>query len=347
MNDFDYRLWFWRLQALGWTAAGALPLVLAVPLQLHASDLVAFCGFRTLTGVLVTCGLRPLYRRMRQAPGSIAAKTLLVVTACVAVSAAETWLMLQVGAALDDGFTSRRIPGFTYPVTATRTMMFLIWSLLYFAIPAVIHQRQTEAHLLRSKIALQAAELEALRSQMVPHFLFNALNSVKAEAEAGNSRAVSRISQSFANYTRQFLLQGDHWQTLGEELDALGNYLEVAKFCYEERLEYSLSASDTTRAARVPVLLLQPLVENALKHGLDVGPGPVRIRVEVTEGNPLRVDVTNTGRWIERDAGHRGIGLTNLRRRLSLLLGPEATLTTHPGDGHVRVTLSLPRSQPA
>ncbi len=344
--DFDYRRWFWRLQLAGWSVSCIWSVLVGASLHLGTRDTVLFTLFRLVSGFGLSCALRPWYRRLRQWPVALGLKTALVLGICLVLSTVEAHLTNQFAVAVAGGFTFQKIAGLQSVSILSRGMFFLIWSLLYFGIPFVIQTQRTQMQMLRHEAALRTAEIEALRAQMIPHFLLNAMNVVKAEAEAGNVRAVSQIIQSLANYCRLFLLQQGHFQPLGNELAAVESFMEVASTCFEKRLDYSVTASAAARQIRAPTLLIQPLVENALKYGQSAKGQPLRIQVQVTEGDPLQVDVINSGEWRPREPSYAGIGLPNLRRRLTLLLGPEAELSINPEPGQVRMHLRLPRAHP-
>ena len=142
------------------------------------------------------------------------------------------------------------------------------------------------------------------------------------------------------------MLQRGHFGRLGDELAAIENCLKVERSRFEERLDCQLYASAAAREATVPMSLLLPLVENAIKYGLQTSPIYLKIRVGATlRDGAVDTFVENTGHWIEPDPTFKrstGIGLNNLRRRLALLCGPDARVDISFPDGWVRVGLHLP-----
>ncbi len=131
---------------------------------------------------------------------------------------------------------------------------------------------------------------------------------------------------------------------LGVELEALENYLSVEKVRFESKLEYRIDASLAARKVSVPIALVQPLVENAMKFAQKSGIWPVRIAITAAlEDGCLQVAVANTGYWVEFDESRStGIGLENLRRRLLLLYGAEARLDVEAEGGQVIATVVVP-----
>lgn len=175
---------------------------------------------------------------------------------------------------------------------------------------ALLHE--AEAILVQSR-------LERLRNQMNPHFLFNALNSIEALSREDPARIpeVVRALSQYLRYTLQ--TKQDGFATVQEELDAVASYLRVEKVRFEDQLQVALQIAETARGLRIPQFLLQPLVENAIKHGMDTSPMPLHVAVSVRcqEGG-LQVEVRNTGTW-SAAKGDTASVLESLQRRLDVL----------------------------
>ncbi len=212
------------------------------------------------------------------------------------------------------------------------------------------YQRETlKAAQLESRLI--ETELKALKHQLNPHFLFNTLNTIAVLVrEAKNEQAVGLIAR-LSSLLRQSL---DHSRvqtvTLKQELDFLSSYLEIQQARFGERLKYTAQAEPDALRAVIPNLILQPLVENAIMHGIaqKTEPGHVRIAARVHEGK-LEVEVSDDGPGLNADKGRvrEGIGLTNTRERLERHFGSrqQMVLKSERGRG-VTVGLVLPY-QPA
>jgi LytS/YehU family sensor histidine kinase len=193
----------------------------------------------------------------------------------------------------------------------------------------------------------QKSELELLRYQVQPHFLFNALSAVMAVSN--DKEKVEELTQSLADYLRFSLRKrNDDYSPLDEELEAMENYLHVEKIRFEEKLRFRIDADEEARVFVVPRQLVQPLLENAIKYGQQTSPMPLSIRIEAQiTGDRLHLTVENTGSWVEPSASSgMGIGITNLRRRLELLNGDRATLTHEHSPERVRALVTLPIRKP-
>ena len=200
--------------------------------------------------------------------------------------------------------------------------------------------RQQEAARLEAETAqLQAqlaeARLSALRSQIDPHFLFNTLNAVSALVER-DPRGVRRMIARLSELLRHSLEGAQAPEvTLREELAFADRYLEIMRIRFQGSLEVEQRVDDAALDALVPSLVLQPLVENAVKHGVGRQRGVGRIEIEARrEGDRVVLAVRDNGPGMEGDApAHEGVGLRNTRERLAQLHGDHAALVVRSADG--------------
>jgi hypothetical protein len=197
---------------------------------------------------------------------------------------------------------------------------------------------------------LTRAQLDTLRAQINPHFLFNSLNSVAVLARRGKVADVEHMVTRLADLLRHSL-ESSHAQvvTLRVELEAVRRYLDIEQVRFGERLVVSTTVPDDLCDEMVPSFLLQPLVENAVRHGFVDSSRPLHIAVNVarTAACGLTINVADDGAGIRSDSND-GVGLANTRARLHGLYGETASLTLAPGDRGVGtvVTVVLP-PQPA
>jgi two-component system, LytTR family, sensor kinase len=227
---------------------------------------------------------------------------------------------------------------FRYAVVDTSVSWFFFfagWGLTYLFLAAAHRARQAE------RLGAEA-ELRALRYQLNPHFLFNALNTL-ADLVAVDAVAAERMVLDLSALLRRMLVDTpDATVPLAEEFALQRHYLAIEQRRFEGRLTVSLDLPQALANRCVPALILQPLVENAVKHGLD-GAAPVRIAVAAKRhGAGLALTVRNTGPWRSTARSGFGIGLANTRDRLRLLHGPEATLVAGPADDGWCATIRLP-----
>jgi hypothetical protein len=206
--------------------------------------------------------------------------------------------------------------------------------------------RENEVRLTRAREELSRAKLQMLRYQLQPHFLFNALNSISAEVYEDAGRA-DRMICSLSEFLRRSLDPEDASEIeLERELELVRGYLDVERFRFGSRLALELRVEPALARALVPPLLLQPLVENAVRHGVARSLEPVRIAVAAERaGGELVLRVADDARPVEASARRvgGGLGIANSRRRLHQLYGAAASLAARPLDGRgFEVVVRLP-----
>ena len=192
--------------------------------------------------------------------------------------------------------------------------------------------------------ALSKAQLYALRRQLEPHFLFNALNAISGLVrEKRNDDAVSMIA-GLSDFLRRVFEDSDRQEVaLGEEMDFVQKYLDIQKVRFAERLKLDIQVPDELLSAQVPTLILQPLAENAVKHGIAKRSQGGTIRISAhRSGNMLNLTVYNDGPR-HRAGPTPGIGMSNVRSRLQRLFGDKFELHMHDeGLDGVEVCVSVP-----
>jgi two-component system, LytTR family, sensor kinase len=197
----------------------------------------------------------------------------------------------------------------------------------------------------RLEASLAQASLEALRAQLNPHFLFNALNTASVLALQGERKEVARMLARLSDLLRLSLENSRQFVSLEEEFRILDCYLAIEETRFRDRLTVERSLPDHVRGAAVPSLLLQPIVENAVRHGISRAPGPGRIRIAADRrGGRLVIEVTDTGPGFSTpEPVGCGVGLANTRARLEQLFGrrQRLTLDNQPEGGAV-VRIELP-----
>ncbi len=210
------------------------------------------------------------------------------------------------------------------------TMLFVGWYCLYFFYHLFDRFNRSEIERLRLVTSVKEAELRALKSQVNPHFIFNSLNSLRALVEENPTRAREAVTQ-LANLLR-YSLQSGQLETVPfeDELSVVNDYLALEQVRHEERLRLRLDVAPETLRLPIPPMLLQTLVENAVKYGISrrAEGGEIAI-IARCEGGALRLQVTNPGEL--NTSSHvrpasTGVGLHNAAERLRLLFGEQATL---------------------
>jgi two-component system LytT family sensor kinase len=226
--------------------------------------------------------------------------------------------------------------------------------ILYAMILAVTYLFDSRAKAIRQETdaaklneQLSYAQLSALQRQIEPHFIFNALNSIAALVREKNNDAAVNMIAALSDFLRRVATSSSEPRvSLGEEVDYLRQYLQIQQARFAGRLQTDLQVPAELLAARVPSLILQPLVENAIKHGIAQRAQGGEVRIAATNsGGVLRLSVYNDGPLLNeaRDSRKEGIGLANLRTRLKLLYGSDCELRLENyGITGVQVSMVLP-----
>jgi len=340
---------FWALQALGWSAYFIAQYVAArvspEPTPGHLAAYVYVLLVAAVSGFVVSSLLRYAYRRVRDRSPTVVVATVL---ALVYVGALIWRVFINGAYAVFLGQTELFV-GWA-PLFASAfisTYLLLSWSALYFGIYYYESvQREREATL-KARALAQEAQVKMLRYQLNPHFLFNTLNAISTlildrDTDRANL-AVTRLS-SFLRHT----LDQDPMKkvTLKQELEALDLYLGIEKLRFGPRLRLQLDIDPAALGALVPSLLLQPLIENALKYAIapsETG-GTLHIGARLI-GQRLLLHVADDGPGLAAGAsvgGGRGVGLRNTQERLLVLYGDRSRFAHHNTKPGLRIDIEFP-----
>jgi LytS/YehU family sensor histidine kinase len=203
--------------------------------------------------------------------------------------------------------------------------------------------RQLETRELEIRLMAQDAELRMLRTQVDPHFLFNSLNSISALTAIDPAGARAMTLQLAAFFRHSLGLQAGRKVTLEAELDLVRHFLAIEQVRFGARLRFEARVEDAALPCLLPPMILQPLVENAVKHGIGQMVGPGRVCITAARaGSILRIVVENDVDPDARRGKGTGVGLENVRQRLAASHGHEASVHWAKDNGQFRVELALP-----
>lgn len=332
---------FWTIQIIGWlvylVAIYITFLTVAQPDKFLALFYIkavrAFIGF-FLTSVF----MRPIYLRWGN---KLTIQSLVFLVLACAVVFGSMW------AALENCYDFLTNPNFSFPNFVARfprlaldyAMTLTAWSALYLGVKNWWSWQKERENALEAAALANKAQLEMLRYQLNPHFLFNSLNSIRASIDEDANRAKQMVTQ-LAEFLRYSLLNCDEKEVpLREELEATRNYLAIEKTRFEDKLEVAFKVDERTQDLLVPCFLLNPLVENAVKHGLNGDAKPLKILVSAAiEDNALRLEVANTGSLNGNGNGTK-VGLKNVRERIDKLFSERGSFTLKEEKGWVKAQI--------
>ncbi len=225
------------------------------------------------------------------------------------------------------------------------TGISLVWALIYFSIHYLQNYKKTEIEALIWEAAVKDYELKTLKSQLNPHFMFNAMNSIRALI--GEDPESAKVALTKLSNILRYSLKMERAESvpLGEEMETVKDYLDLEKMRFEERLKYELNIGKAASFVEIPPMMIQTLVENGIKHGISkiTAGGEIKINSKV-EDSLLYIEIRNNGH-IEDDAlkNSKGFGISNTKHRLNLLFGEAASFSlTNENGGKVLAKLKIP-----
>jgi signal transduction histidine kinase len=344
---------FWILQLGGWGLFGAGMFAAGLS-QWPLLEAVVLKSSLTLFGFAASLVLWLAYRALRGA-GAPA----VVVAAAIPLSfgAAAGWmaahnLVVAAFAAWRRGAPTAAVHFPDFVNTIYFFFVLLAWSVLYFGVEAYLDLAAERERRVRVEDLAHEARLRALRLQINPHFLFNALNGVSTLVSEGRSSDANRMLSRLSDFLRATL---DRTETreipLAEEIDFACKYLEIEEARFGQRLRVEIAVAPEAEAALVPPLILQPLVENAVRYGIlpREGGGSVAIAAARDDGF-LTLSVRDDGPGMASvdSAARPGVGLANVRQRLAELYGADAALELGRGErGGLAASIRIPWRNPA
>jgi sensor histidine kinase YesM len=360
---------FWLLQVMGWTGISLLTyLSLSVPYDQYEWSYLAHNISQSLVGFVLSLPLRYLYRAVWHWHFYIRVVVVLGAAMLFAFIWAALRLMLFMSMT-GEANVWEDFGGWLFP----SLFVFFTWAALYHgikyyqflqreqevAVRAESAQRQEALKRIQAEAEAKEAQMHLLRYQLNPHFLFNTLNSVSALVTTGRTDDANRMLLNLSKFLR-FSLEQERVSTttLREELAALQLYLDIEKVRFSDRLEFVLNIAPDAYRCEMPSLLLQPLVENAVKYAISKSEsgGTIQVTAEVKDGS-LDMAVEDSGADADsvcndadpdRTDFGLGVGLQNVRQRLDTVFGSRAYCRpTSSVLGGMRVEICIPAQETA
>ncbi len=340
---------FWILQCGGWLAFGVAMFAWGLD-YFNTRDAFVNKALLVITGFAVTLILRSLYRRVRARSRTPLASALLIFS--LSFTGAAIWreiqnLLFQVyaRAAMSGNFAVKLV---AIPLGTLLYDGFVLfaWSLLYYGVNDWVELERQRERATKAEALAHAARLRALQSQLEPHFLFNTLNAISTLVVDGQNSAAARMIARLSDFLRLSL---DTTETpeisVAEELEFVRRYLEIEQVRFGDRLRVAIEAPADAMQGLVPTLVLQPLVENAVKHGVlrrEQG-GSVRVTIAKNNG-ALQICVADDGPGLPEGAAvARAVGLSNTAARLAELYGDQSSFSLDSSpNGGVTAMMEIP-----
>ena len=348
---------FWKLQLAGWGGATMLRAMSALA-NGQPRDRLVIILIATITGFSISLILAVIYGQLiKQRPLiTWGATAISLVLATVVYAFIDSWVLEVAGASSgDSNFASLFVGIFFFDMT-----LLGAWSALYYAINFFLQVEEQTDRLERLEAQATGAQLAMLRYQLNPHFLFNTLNSISTLVLLKQSETANAMLTRLSSFLRHTLVtQPGGTVTVAQEVETLKLYLDIERMRFEERLQTHFRIEPDAAKGHLPAMLLQPLVENAIKYGVSpqeegaeiavvaqvVGP---RLRVTVSDSGPgITLSGTEPGLPAVRPTHARrdstGVGLANIRDRLAQAYGDEHRFEIRsPESGGFSVLIEIP-----
>jgi len=342
---------FWLLQTAGWLAYG-LAMTFSRIGMFPLPFMIVAKGILMVSGFLLSLALRQAYRPLIRRGTPLLTLVAIAVVASYVVSMAWTAFDNLTAVSLYPAF-GMKPPVFrnvlqVFSGTVYNAFTMLAWSVLYIGIRYYAALQAERERSLRAEAAAHQAQLEALRYQINPHFLFNSLNAVSTLVTERRNDEAARMLSRVSDFLRLTLAAPVRDEVaLADEIDYVKQYLEIERVRFGDRLRVEIDVASDAWEAVVPAFVLQPLIENAVRYAIAPRESGGAITIEGSRsGNTLRVSIVDDGPGTgdgSRSNGNGRIGLTNTRDRLRVLYGDRGRLELVDAvGGGTRVIVEVP-----
>lgn len=337
---------YWLFQFFGWFSYAVFQVfLLSFDDQRIDKMLLLGEGLQMTLNILLTHAFRFIIIRFRWINFRLAKLIPLVFFSVLLLSTvASVFLMFILS--VQGGFSLQSVPEGALAQalvigTLESVLIFSFWALAYFIY--LFFERYNNS--LKYEATLRETELNNLKAQLNPHFIFNALNSIRAlvdENPAKSKEAITQLSHILRNS-----LTSDRQKLIPfmEELKTVKDYLGLESIRYEERLKTSYDLAGSSESFQIPPLMLQTLVENGIKHGIAklTKGGEIRIATKI-DNNSLIVEIRNSGQLVEKRTRKTGFGVENTRKRLAMIYGDEAEFSiSNENERTVLTKIKIPK----
>ena len=334
---------YWTLQIGGWASYAFVQIIFSM----FASDVgvstqrVLFLLYEAVFCLLLTHMFRGFINRWKWLDAGMPVLIPRIIGSVYLLGLMLYFLRLPVAIPL--GLFNRGLAfntGNILGLTTIYAIIFFMWSVLYFIYNYFARYNTS----LKLEASIREIELNNLKSQLNPHFIFNALNSIRALVDENPRKSKEAINQ-LANILRNYLTTGKRGLTKFEdELKIVMDYLGLESIRFEERLKTQFEIDPESRDFLVPPLMIQTLVENGIKHGIAklTAGGIIYMKASV-KNDRLTIQVRNSGQYLNGSSSSTGLGLENTRQRLKLIYGDKASFRILPeSDTFVLTEIEIP-----
>jgi two-component system, LytTR family, sensor kinase len=331
---------YWYCQIIGWSVYIFLNLIFfGLTGKSTARESVLLLTFLPM-GIFYTHLYRNIIIRYRFLKLKVIGQVIIVILSSVALAIIFILTSYAIAFIIGSKVTFNIVDFFANVFSVV--VVFVMWNIFYFVFHYFQNYKRSEINNYRLMALSNETELNNLKAQLNPHFMFNSLNSIRALIDEEPPKAKKAITQ-LSNILRNTLLMSKNKEiTLKDELVLVKDYLELEQIRYEERLTAIFSKDENCEGILVPPLIVQAQVENGIKHGISRLPEGGKIEIEVYKDQQfLHIHVSNSGQ-LNTAKPETGFGFKNSEQRLQILYGDTAKITIHEEQMMVHVKIQIP-----
>lgn len=341
--------YFWILQLSGWFAFGLIDSYIKWVDNLRQMEYIIGSMITYFTGIIVTSILHNYYKRIELR--SVFYSFLKVLG--FSIPATIVWIIIDHIFSIPIWGLRNIIFGYfalpwieKFSSFFYNLLLIIAWSGLYFGIKYTLVLNIQNEKIEKTQLLLELSQLKVLRYQLNPHFLFNSLSSLRMLIRKDSKRAEQMLNK-IAEFLRYSLTgKNNNEVPLSEELKALQHYLEIEKIRFEEKIDFKYNIDPLAEDYPIPIFLIHPLIENAIKYGMDTSKEKLQIDLNAkVKDKTLTIEVCNSGEWIEPDKNNNsiGMGLKNVQKRLDYAFPGNNSFSIDKSNGRVKITISVLR----
>jgi two-component system LytT family sensor kinase len=344
---------FYLVNIIGWIILITIDTLIVSPELLNNFLWLINNTVQWLTGFFITIYLRAIYKEYQYRTKSIFS----IIFFIIVISALASILFYFTAHIVGIIFNFDRVLkyfkfifSFKYMVEMLQRVFPLLttWSLLYFGIKLWLDLKAEREKSQKADLLAQSAQLQMLRYQINPHFLFNSFSSLRALIRSNQSKAEMMVTKLSEFYRYTLVTKSQTEVPLIDEIQAIANYAEIEKIRFEDKIEFDFKIDPVAEEYPIPSFLIHPLVENSIKYGMKSSTLPLRIYVIAkVEENWLIIQVINSGKLLnggkESEEVSTGTGLSNVKSRLEYSYPNKNSFNIVEEDNMVKVTIKILR----
>jgi two-component system, LytTR family, sensor kinase len=322
-NRMNRKKAYWICQLTGWLILGLVNIFFSLTFGSFSWQRIIEIIYQSFVGISFTHIFRDFIKKSNwlNLPLKNVIPRILITNLLLGIMMPFIFFIVNSGANHYIFFNFR--PAFFFVEVFRVTSTLLLWTLIYFAVHYFENYKQVQIESLIWEAAVKDFELKTLKSQLNPHFMFNALNSIRALIDVDPQNAQTAVTK-LSNILR-YSLKMERVETvpLGEEMQAVSDYLALESVRFEERLRYKIEIDPRTTSIEIPPMMVQTLVENGIKHGISkiTAGGDINIKTELIKSS-LHILIKNSGQLNNVALQNAtGFGISNTKHRLHLLYG--------------------------